>query len=54
MESVLKFVKEQDFFATPVQLTYKSKTEFNTAFGGFCSIFLFLGMTIYLAVHLID
>ena len=53
-ESVLKFVRERDLFAIPVQLTYKGNKEFNTAIGGFCSISLWLAIAIYTAVVLKD
>ena len=45
-------MREQDFFATPVQLTYKGEREFNTAFGGCCTILLFLSVAISLAISL--
>ena len=33
-------IRSSDFFAIPVQLTYKGDREFNTLLGGFCSLFL--------------
>ena len=52
MKSVLNFVREQDIFAIPVQLTYKGDKEFKTAIGGFFSILFYLTVAIYTAVVL--
>ena len=37
-----EWVREQDLFAVPVQLTYKNQKAFNTMCGGFCSLVLYL------------
>ena len=38
----LKFLKRQDLFSVPVQLTYKGERGFTSAVGGFCSIIFVL------------
>ena len=52
MKSVLDFVRELDFFAIPVQLTYKGNKEFNSAIGGLCSILFCLAVVIAMAVRI--
>ena len=37
-------IKGIDFFAIPVQLTYKSQRKFDTVVGGCCSLLIILGI----------
>ena len=42
--SVINFVKRQDLFGVPVQLTYRGERAFTSFIGGFCSIMFVLSV----------
>ena len=48
------FIREQDLFAAPVQLTYKGQRSFNTAFGGVCSILFILASVVVFGLGTAD
>ena len=45
-------LKNSDLFGIPVELTYRGETTFNTICGGFLSILMIIGFTIYFALEL--
>ena len=40
-------ISNSDLFSAPVQLRYKGETSFNTFFGGFVSLMLIVGLSVY-------
>lgn len=44
---VLNFVRDVDYFAVPVNLTYKGKRKFGTLLGGCCTLVIVLGLVTY-------
>ena len=53
MTSLLEAIKQRDFFAIPVQLTYKGQRKFNTLLGGCCSIILVIGILVSLPLLIV-
>ena len=47
-------VKGVDFFAIPVQLTYKNQRNFNTVVGGFCTLMIILGILVTFPILLLQ
>ena len=49
-----EFLKSQDLFGTPVQLTYKGERGFKSAVGGCCSIMLVLIAIALFTIYSLD
>ena len=52
MPSVINSIRGLDFFAVPVQLTYKGQKSFNTLLGGCCSLLIILVFLTYAIIDL--
>ena len=51
---VVKFVREQDLFSVPVQLTYQGEVAHNTCLGGCLSLCVIVGIVIGSTFALLD
>ena len=47
---MFNFIRGQDLFATPVQISYKGSRAFRTILGGMCSILFIAVVTIFFVV----
>ena len=57
MKNCLRYLKDAvkgvDFFAIPVQLTYKNQRKFNTVVGGCCTLTIILAILVTFPIFLI-
>ena len=54
MNNIMKWIRDKDFFAVPVQFSYKNKRAFNTHVGGCLSIVLVLAFVSYFTVMMFE
>ena len=47
VKNMLSFLKRADLFGDPVNISYKRRTQHPSALGGFTTLFLVFGFTIY-------